>query len=133
VVAVVGSEPGTHVALLVDDGRSAFALLGERALLERVQGLEIVVRGAPEAGGGLPSGAAFRVESFVVRASDGVPAVDGTLVREGERYLLVTGDGRRLPLEHVPDALRGRVGARVWISGTPGRFPDSFGVIAEAP
>lgn len=132
VVAVVGSEPGTTVALSMDEGRRAVALLGERATLERVRGLEVVVRGERQAGGGLPGGDAFRVESFAVRASGGVPAWDGILVREGERYLLATGDGRRLPLEHVPAELRGRVGARVWISGVPGRFPDAFGIIDDA-
>lgn len=132
VVAVVGSEPGTTLALLMDEGRSAVALLGERATLERVQGVEVVVRGERQAGGGLPGGDGFRVESFSVRAVGGVPAWDGTLVREGERYLLATADGRRRPLEHVPAELRGRVGARVWISGLPGRFPDAFGIIEEA-
>lgn len=133
IVRAVGSDPGGTLALLVDDGRRAVELRGPLALLERVEGLEVVVRGVAEPGGRLPGGSSFRVDDFAVRASGGVPAEDGTLVREGERYLLATHDRRRIPLEHVPAALRGRAGARVWISGTPGRFPDAFGIIAERP
>ena len=38
---------------------------------------------------------------------------------------------RRLPLPHLPSALRSRVGGRIWLAGPLDRAPDSFGVIAE--
>jgi hypothetical protein len=134
VVQISGSDPATFVVLLLDGGARAVALRGERAVLERLQGLEIVVHGEETAGAGVPGGRTFRVDRFAVRAAGTVPAADGTLLREGERYyLLVTADGRRLVLEHVPSDLADRVGAWVWISGTPGRFPDTFGVIRDPP
>jgi hypothetical protein len=133
VVEVVGSEPGATVALIFDEGRRAVTLEGERPLLDRLQGLEIVVRGERETGVAMMGSGTFRVDSFAVRASGEMPATDGVLVREGERYLLSTWDGRRLALEHVPADLRAREGAWVWIAGVPGRFPDSFGVIRESP
>jgi hypothetical protein len=60
-----------------------------------------------------------------------VPAVDGVLAREGERWFVVTADGRRLPVARLPAALRGRAGARVWLAGPPGEAPAAFGVIAD--
>lgn len=125
-VEVVGSEPGTSVVLQVAADRYV-TLLGERPLLLRLSGLEVMVRGELEA----PR--RFRVERVTVRASAGVPAEDGILAREGERWFLLTGDGRRLAIARVPEALRNRVGARVFLAGPLDRAPDSFGIIEENP
>lgn len=119
----VGSEPAVSY-LLVDAAGRAAALSGEGALLERLTGLEVMVAGAPG-----PEG--FRVESVAVRAANGVPAVDGVLAREGGRDVLVLADGRRAAIVRLPEALRGRTGARVWLAGPLDGDIDSFGILAE--
>ena len=126
IIAVVGAEPGTSVVLELAHG-GVVTLIGERPILDRLAGLEVMVEGARDAH------ARFGVRHVTVRASAGVPAVDGTLAREGERYVLVTADARRLPIAVLPEALRGDVGARVWLAGPLDRAPDTFGVIAPPP
>lgn len=124
-VAVVGSYPGTSVALLMDGGRRAVTLEGERPLLDRLAGLEVAVWGS------LVRPGVFRVERVAVRASGGVAAVDGIVAREGAGWVLVTADGRRLAIPRLPEALRGMAGARIWLAGPLDRAPDSFGVIRD--
>ena len=122
-VEVVGSEPATSVALLLDGGARAVTLEGERPLLDRLAGLEVAVWGSPARAG------VFRVERVAVRAAGGVAAVDGVLVREAGGGWALETEGRRLPLPHLPEALRGMAGARVWLAGPLDRPPDSFGVV----
>ena len=125
-VEVVGSEPGTSVVLA--DGRGKYVTLeGERPVLLALQALEVMVEGRMEEPG------RFRVERVAVRSANGVPAVDGVIAREGGRLVLATGDGRRIPVPHLPAQLAGKVGARVWLAGPLDRHPDTFGIIAEAP
>jgi hypothetical protein len=127
-VEVVGSEPGTWVVLT--DGRGGVVTLeGERQVLLALQALQVMVEGRMLE----EEPRRFRVERVAVRSAHGVPAVDGVITREGGRLLLVTGDGRRLPVPHLPAQLAGKVGARVWLAGPLDRHPDTFGVIAEAP
>ena len=124
-VEVVGSEPATSIALLMDGGARAVTLEGERPLLDRLAGLEVAVWGAPLRPG------VFRVGRVAVRASGGVAAVDGVLARAGAGWVLVTDDGRRLPVARLPEVLRAKAGARVWLAGPLDRPPDSSGVILE--
>ena len=110
-------------ALLTPEGRTP--LSGPLvSVLRRVAGLEVMVAGGRDASG------AFRVERFLVRAAGGDPVEDGELTREGDRYLLLTEDGRRLPLDALPAALRDRAGWRVWIAG-PIDHPAAFGIVAQ--
>ena len=125
-VEVVGSEPGTSIALM-DARGGAVTLEGERAVLLQLAALEVMVRGRPD------GPRTFRVERVSVRAADGVAAVDGILARDGARDVLVLEDGRRVPLAFTPVALRGKYGARVWLAGPLDRAPDTFGIITEAP
>lgn len=124
VVQLVGSEPGTWVVLESDVG--VFTLHGDRDDLERVLGLEVTVWGEPEDGVHFQ---AFRVDRFAVRAADGIPATDGVLGIDDAGYYLVTGDGERVPVPHLPADLRGREGDRVWLTGPLHRHPASYGVI----
>jgi hypothetical protein len=124
-VDIVGSEPGTWVVLRLDGGSRDVTLAGDRRVLERLAGLEAAVWGALERPG------VFRVDRVEVRAADGIPAVDGVLARQGAGWVLVTHDGRRLPVARLPQALWGMEGARVWLSGPLDRPPDSSGVIAN--
>lgn len=125
-VRITGSEPG--VTYVVEDaaGRQT-ALEGGRSLLERLAGVEVAVEGDAVAG------APFRVSRVAVRAVQGIAAVDGVLAREGGRDVLVLRDGSRRVVARLPEALRGRAGARVWLAGPLDGDIDSFGVIAERP
>lgn len=127
VVEVVGAMPATSIALLMDGGARAVTLEGEGGGLRQVQGLEVTVWGE-EARPGV-----FRVDRFAVRAMDGIPAVDGVLARVGDAYVLVTEEGVRVPIARLPEALRGRVGSRVWVAGPPHREVDSYGIIESPP
>ncbi|HEU4559079.1 MAG TPA: hypothetical protein VFS20_14560 [Longimicrobium sp.] len=126
-VDIVGSEPGTWVVLRLGGGRRDVTLLGDTRLLRRLAGLEVAVWGASESPG------VFRVTRVEVRAADGIAAVDGVLARQGAGWVLVTHDGRRLPVARLPQALRGMEGARVWLAGPLDRDPDSSGVISDPP
>ena len=121
---VVGSEPGTSAVLMLDRDTRSVTLLGDRTLLNRLAGLEVVIWGQRVPGD------RFQVGRFAVRASSGVPALDGVLGRNGRSAYLVTADGRRHAIARLPQALEGLVGARVWLAGPLDRAPDSFGVIA---
>lgn len=125
-VRVTGSEPA--VTFVVEDaaGRQT-ALEGDPAVLRRLDGLEVAFRG--EARGTAP----FRVQRAEVRGVGGVPAVDGVLARDDGRDVLVTRDGSRHVIARLPEGLRGRTGARVWLAGSLGGEIDSFGIIAERP
>jgi hypothetical protein len=124
-VRILGSEPMTSIVLEPAGGGAPVALDGERTLLGRLAGIEVAVVGEPGPPGRL------RVAHVVVRAADGVPATDGVLAREGDRDVLVLRDGSRRVVARLPQALRGRVGARVWLAGPLDGDIDSFGIIAE--
>jgi hypothetical protein len=123
-VVIAGSEPMTSIVLQTRAGATR-SLCGAREPLRTVAGLEVAVWGAANAQG------QFCVHRFAVRSANGVPAVDGILAREGRAFALVMGDGTRLPIARLPDALRSSVGARVWLAGPLDRAPDSFGVIGD--
>lgn len=138
-VAIVGAEPLTQVVLRPAAGGAEVVLLGNLIPeLRRVAGAEVWIagRGAEEeagrAGTAAPGARAFQVQRFEVRAVDGVPAVDGVLVVIGDvAYLRVPG-GAELRIAHLPSALRGQSGARVWLSGRLDGDIEAFGVIREA-
>jgi hypothetical protein len=123
-VRMTGPEPGVTFVVVDAAGRGT-ALDGDRALLERLAGLEVAVEGDAVAG------APFRVARVRVRAVEGVAAVDGVLARDGGRDVLVMDDGTRRGIARLPQALRGRTGARVWLAGPLDGDIDSFGVIAD--
>ena len=130
-VSVVGSEPGTGVAIRTLDGR-AFTLLGERPLLDRLAGLEVTVWG--EAGplqASLPR-EAFRVSRFAVRTADGLPAVDGILETSAGGSRLVKADGSRVRLRSLPAALEHAAGGRVWLVLDTERRIMTYGIIEMA-
>jgi hypothetical protein len=121
-VEEVGSDPGMWMVIHTPDGR-AVRLDGERTLLRQVVGLEVMVRGTPVQGG-------FAVREIDVRASGGIPAMDGVLERRSSAYVLVTRDGRALPIARLPDDLRGMLGARIWIAGPLDQPPQSSGILS---
>lgn len=138
VVSEQGAEPLTVLLLTPADGGAPVALTGKDvAMLRRVVGLGIVARGTardvPVAASAPRGVATFDVESFAVRAVDGVSATDGILRAAGEGYALQLSDGRRLAIAMLPLALRGKLGSRVFIAGPLDRSPVAYGIIAESP
>ncbi len=123
-MSIVGAAPVTHLVIR-GSGEPDTRLHGDAAMnrsLRSVQGLEIEAFGHLEAG-------VLHVERFAVRGSDGVPAVDGMLQRDDDDHVLVTADGRRHRVTHLPESLHAHVGRRVWIAGALDRPPEAFGVI----
>lgn len=122
IVAVVGSDPATTVALRDDQYRMTM-LEGAESSLRALEGLEVVVRGS--AG----ERRTFRVSALAVRAFMGIPAVDGILVRRGTGWALALASGDAVPITDVPPDLIDRAGVRIWWAGPLDRPPGSYGII----
>lgn len=135
-VTETGADPVTALLLVSAGGAESVALNGAAAaLLRRVVGLDVVVRGrltnakAPVT----PRGARmFDVDEFIVRTADGIEAHDGRVVASGDGFGLRTRDGVMHPVPHMPAALREKPGARVFLTGRLDRAPVSYGVIEDA-
>ncbi|WP_309673164.1 hypothetical protein [Gemmatimonas sp.] len=123
VVTIVGAEPARQVVLRVDGNNISLSGMATTGL-GRLAGTEVVVRGVKITPRDIV------VSDYLVRSSDGVPAWDGTL-DDGGGLRLTDGSGRkRLP--SVPSALRGMVGARVWVAFKEGSATaDSYGIIGR--
>ena len=123
VVTIVGAEPARQVVLRVDGNNISLSGMATSGL-GRLAGTEVMVRGVKITPRDIV------VSDYLVRASDGVAAWDGTLDEDGG-LRLTDGSGRkRLP--SVPAALRGMVGARVWVAFKEGNATaDSYGIIGR--
>jgi hypothetical protein len=123
-VRVVGSLPVNVSVVLAPEGSTErIRLTGQGATaLRGLGGVEVVVRGTRG-----PSGE-IEVRSFTVRSVNGEPAVDGVIVTDGSALAIETESGRRR-IGNPPDALRGLVGARVWITGPLDTGAITYGVI----
>jgi len=123
VVTLVGAEPARQVVLRVDGNDVSLSGMATSGL-GRLAGTEVMVRGVKITPRDIV------VSDYVVRASDGVPAWDGTLEEDGA-LRLTDGSGRKW-LPSVPAALRGMVGARVWVAFKAGSVTaDSYGIISR--
>ena len=123
VVTLVGAEPARQVVLRVDGNDVSLSGMATSGL-GRLAGTEVMVRGVKITPRDIV------VSDYVVRASDGVPAWDGTLEEDGGLRLTDGSGHKRLP--SVPAALRGMVGARVWVAFKPGSTTaDSYGIIGR--
>ncbi len=121
VVTLVGAEPARQIVLRAAGNNIALSGMVTSGL-GRLAGTEVVVRGVKITARDIV------VSDFLVRASDGVPAWDGTLEARGT-LRLTDGSGRkRLP--SVPVGLRSMIGARVWVAFKPGSATAaSYGII----
>ena len=121
-VSITGTSFEQHIVLrtgasvrpltLRRDDSASFALLG---------GVDVLVRG-------IAAEDAFEVHSFVVRAVDGAPVVDGVLGRTDGHLVLLTASGL-LELGNPPAALDSLVSSRVWIGGPLATGPNVYGII----
>jgi hypothetical protein len=98
------------------------AATSDSAALSRMGGVEVLVVGKRT-----PN--LFRVDYFTAVSVAGSPVADGVLRNDGGRLVLETTHGR-IPLGNPPTALRGMIGARIWIEGPLDTGPNSYGVIA---
>ncbi len=137
IVSLVGSEP--HAVLVVSPRRGDVVVPHgvDVALLRALTGLEVTLAGSmtdecvPEGG---PRGArVFDVTQFAVRSMNGMRAVDGTLVRDGETWQLATSDGQKLAIPVLPEMLKQHEGARVYFVGALDGVISAYGVIKAAP
>ena len=126
IVSVTGTA--FEQRLFLRSGNSATLLsagAADSAALSRMGGVEVLVIGkrAPNL---------LRVERFVAVNVAGSPVVDGFLRNDGGRLVLETTHGR-IPLGNPPPALRGMIGARVWVAGPLDTGPNTYGVIVPGP
>lgn len=113
-----GEEPARVVVLRT--GSTTTSLSGMATTgMSKLVGSEVVVRGVR------PTPRDVVVSDYLVRAADGVPAFDGTLLPDGSLRLTDGSGIKRVPL---PTALQGMSGARVWVAVQGGK-PVAFGVI----
>lgn len=120
--AVVGSAPFTQVALRPATGGSV-TITGPLATeIGRASGADVWVRGTRTDRG-------LEATDYRVRTVDGVPALDGVLVVDGETVYLRLADGSRRGLRAAPAALRAEAGSRVWVTGGVDQPVAAFGVL----
>lgn len=128
IVKVVGGGIDAHPVVAPHGGGATVTLTGPHAAtLRKVSGTEVWITGSRQ-------GATMTVDRFLVRAVNGVPAMDGTVTaRDGGFALMITGEHVEHPLGHPPTALRSHVGHRVWITGPLESDALTFGVIDLQP
>ncbi len=125
VVTLVGTAPARQVMLRVTSG-AIFSMSGMATTgLAQLEGTEIVVRGM------MISPRDVVVSDYLVRASNGIPALDGRLEGgDGGWWLELTDGSGRKRISAVPMLLQQMVGTRVWIAVRPGSASASaYGII----
>lgn len=124
-ITVVGNAPVTQVQLQPASAASRTLTGPQLPSLRRIAGLEVQLSGTNAPGGELS------VRDFTVLSADGQPALDGVLERDGATLYLRTAGGR-VPLGNPPGDFHALAGARVWLTGSPERGPNAFGIITPA-
>ncbi|MGQ0714173.1 MAG: hypothetical protein ACT4PJ_10620 [Gemmatimonadaceae bacterium] len=105
---------------MIRSGSAAFVIAGPRRdVLSRLGGVEVLARGREASG-------VLTVTDFTVTSVHGEPVLDGRLVEEGDRLILVASDGRRVELRAPPDGLRAHGGHRVWVRTSPSGEPEAW-------
>ncbi len=128
-VGLSGAVPAVMVTLSLSDGQSV-SLVGElRDELAQLTGAVVAVQGVRTA-----TPREFSVKSYEIQSIEGERPLVGILTLvDGEIWL--QSDGRRVVrLVEIPERLRQRVGAKVWILGRPvdgGTYPHTYGIIRD--
>ena len=125
IVSVTGTAFEQHLILRSGDRvTSLSAATSDSAALSRLGGVEVVVIGRRTSNH-------FQVERFTAVKVAGSPVVDGFIRNDGGRLVVETAHGS-IPLGNPPTALRGMIGARIWIGGPLDTGPNPYGVIVPA-
>lgn len=127
-VKMDGSGPGSRPILMANGGKTAITLSGMGTEgLSQVLGSDVVVRGMRI------SPRDIVVSGFSVRAVNGIPTIDGRLMKSASGWTIELSDKtgiRTLPA--VPEALQAFEGARVWVAEEgKNTVPQLYGVIAR--
>ena len=126
IVSITGTAFEQRLVLRTGDiVTSLSAATSDSAALSRLGGVEVLVLGKRT-----PN--LFRVDHFTALSVADSPVADGVLRNAGGRVVLETTHGP-IPLGNPPTALRGMIGARIWIGGPLDRGPNTYGVIVPAP
>ncbi len=121
-VSVTGTSFEQQLVLRSGDSAVRLSVTApDSAALSRMGGVEVMVVGKR-------TGNLLQVERFAAVRVAGAPVVDGVLRNDGGRLSLETHQGS-VQLGNPPDALRGMIGARVWVGGPLDRGPNVYGVI----
>ena len=124
-VSVTGTSFEQRLVLRTGDSAVRLSVAApDSAALTRLSGVEVMVTGRRD-------GNLLEVERFVAVRVAGAQVVDGVLRNDGGRLSLETHQGT-VQLGNPPDALRGMIGARVWVGGPLDRGPNVYGVITPA-
>jgi hypothetical protein len=122
-VSVVGTSFDKHVMVADRGAHGRVEITGSlSSVIGHVAGAEVSVAGTM-------SGTQLNASRFLVRSVDGQPAIDGTLKTESGALFIVTAAGTRVHIVAPPPPLVGHDGARVWVTGDPGKAVSSFGFI----
>lgn len=137
VVSITGSDPITSVVVTPRQGDAVIVQGAPAVTLRNADGLEVRLdgrfTGARAIGAGPGPSPVFEAATFVVRALDGQPAIDGVLERAANGFALRLADGRTRAIPALPEGLREHVGARVYLAGPPGAVPSAYGVLIPRP
>ena len=127
-VVVTGSQPMVFTTLQLDGSRSVNLTGPFETELRRLSGGVVTVTGVPSTD--MPGGG-IEVHDYEVTSIDGQrPEVGELSIRDGEVWLVGSDTLRLLP--PLPDDLKSRPGAKVWITGPRserGLRVQSYGVI----
>lgn len=127
IVEMQGKPPAARAALRVDKGPKLVALTGLAGEgLSNLVGADVMVHGIKI------SALDVVVSSYIVRAMQGAPALDGKLRSNAGVWSLELSDKSGVKrLSAVPSDLQMAENARVWIVFAPGTStPKQYGVIA---
>ena len=128
-VVVTGSEPLSAVTLMGDKGESTTIVGGLAPELRRLSGATVLVSGT-EADRG--PGKSLDVQKYEVLSIDGQRPAVGILAYTHGTMSLAGRD--TVQLTSVPEGLRGKAGAKVWIVGRRAGATlqvQSFGILRD--
>jgi len=125
IISVTGTSFDQRIQLRTQDRSTRlWANPADSAALTRLGGMEVETRGWLDERG-------MRVASFTAWSVSGAPVVDGIVRVNGGNVSLETEKGL-VALGNPPNELRTMPGARVWVSGSLEKGPNSYGVILPA-
>ncbi|HEY7396553.1 MAG TPA: hypothetical protein VH559_16970 [Gemmatimonadaceae bacterium] len=125
IISVTGTRFEQRIQLRTQDRSTRlWANPGDSAALTRLGGMEVETRGWLDESG-------MRVASFTAWSVSGSRVVDGIVRVNGDKVTLETAKGL-VVLGNPPNELRMMPGARVWVSGSLEKGPNSYGVIVPA-